>query len=102
MNYVLTPVLDELIKTKSGINNRNFWQKICHFTTYGCGSTRFIGWITVFAAFDQDGKWVGDKRYDVPSSNWPFDLPSGVVLVPVSIDDNGVHYDAHMMAYQFA
>jgi len=103
---LLTPVLDELIKTKSGINNRNFWQKICHFTSYGCGSTLLSGWITVFAAFDQHGNWVGDKRYDVPSSKWPVidlsDLPSGIVSVPVSINDNGIHYDAHMMAGQFA
>ena len=29
---LLFSVLDMLIKTKSGIDNRSFWQKICHFS----------------------------------------------------------------------
>ena len=38
---LLTPVLDEFIKTKSSMSNRNFWQKICHFSAillYHAGS----------------------------------------------------------------
>jgi len=108
---LLSSVLDMLIKTKSGIDNRSFWQKICHYSS-GSGVTQLSGWITVFAVFNKDGEWQGDERIltNGPSGsqrmNWPVidlsNVPSGAISVPVSIDDNGVHYDAHMMAGQFA
>ena len=58
---LLTTVVDELIKTKGEVNNSNFWQNICHYSS----SSRVCslsGWITVFTVFNNDGEWQGDER----------------------------------------
>ena len=107
---LLTGVLDEFIKTKSGVLNNKFWQKICHFSS-GSGTPSLSGWITVFAVFNKDGEWKGDKRHisiDLRpvKTDWPVIeralVPPGVISVPVHIDDNGTDYDGCMMAGQFA
>ena len=107
---LLTGVLDEFIKTKSGVANNEFWQKICDFSS-GSGTPEISGWISVFAVFNKEGVWRGDKRViskDLKGikSDWPVVesalVPSGAVSVPVNIDDNGMEYDGFMMAGQFA
>jgi len=107
---LLTGVLDEFIKTTSGIDNSKFWQKICDFSS-GSGTPTISGWISVFAVFDKDGKWQGDNRilfihFHRIKTDWPVieiaDIPSGAISVPVHIDDNGTEYDGCMMAGQFA
>jgi len=107
---LLTGVLDEFIKTKSGAVNYKFWQKICDFSN-GSGTPSISGWISVFAVFNKDGEWQGDKRMIVKAmhcikTNWPVieisKVPSGAISVPVHIDDNGTEYDGCMMAGQFA
>ena len=60
------------------------------------GKVDLSGWITVFAAFNKDGEWQGGDVIDFS------DIPSRAISVPVSIDDNGRQYDAHMLAGQFA
>ena len=107
---LLNIVLGEFIKTKSGVANIKFWQKICDFSS-GSGVPSLSGWITVFAVFNKDGEWQGDKRHisiDLRpvKSDWPVIesalVPSGAISVPVHIDDNGSEYDGCMMAGQFA
>jgi len=106
---LLTSVLDEFLKTRSGVANTEFWQKICHFSS-GSGTPSTSGWISVFAMFDKDGEWQGDRKFFAHFGSvkveWPVIetacIPSGAISVPVHIDDNGIEYDGCMMAGQFA
>ena len=108
---LLTVVLDEFVKTKCGVDNMEFWDRICHYEGGGSGPTYLSGWITTFAVFNKDGKWQGDAREvgqfrKVIKTDWPLiatqDLPSGATAVPVSIDDNGIPYEGHMIAGHLA
>ena len=110
---LLTVVLDEFVETKCGVDNMEFWDRICHYVSGGSGPTYLSGWITTFAVFNKHGKWQGDKReaivnlgLTVVKTDWPVidtqDVPSGVTTVPVFIDDNGTQYDGHMLAGHFA
>jgi len=107
---LLTVVLDEFVKAKTGQDNSKFWEKICHFSC-GSGVPSLSGWISVFGVFNKDGKWQGDNRilfihFHRIKTDWPVieiaDIPSGAISVPVHIDDNGTEYDGCMMAGQFA
>ena len=104
-HQILSGILDEFIKTKSGIDNSNFWKRMSYIDDRLCGVVRLNGWITAFAAFDKEGKWQGGWGYEI-EHYWPnidiSHVPSGAISVPVHIDDNGKHYDAHMLAGQFA
>ena len=108
---LLTVVLDEFVETKCGVDNMEFWDRICHFSGGGSGPTYLSGWITTFAVFDKDGKWQGDTREvryfrEIIKTDWPAidtqDVPSGATAVPVLIDDNGTEYEGHMIAGHFA
>jgi len=67
------------------------------------GIPSMSGWISVFAVFDKDGEWQGDKR---TISNWPIieirKVPSGAISFPVQFDDSGIKFEGCMMAGQFA
>ena len=56
---LLTVVLDEFVETKCGVDNMEFWDRICHYEG-GSGVAYLSGWITAFAVFDKDGRWQGD------------------------------------------
>ena len=109
---LLTVVLDEFVETKCGVDNMEFWDRICHYSGGGSGPTYLSCWITTFVVFDKDGKWQGDKRNaesefgEAIKTDWPVidveDIPSGATAVPVLIDDNGTQYDGHMLAGHFA
>ena len=108
---LLTVVLDEFVDTKCGVDNMEFWDRICHYKGGGSGPTYLSGWITTFAVFNKDGKWQGDRREvrrfrKVIKTDWPLidtqDVPSGATAVPVLIDDNGKKYEGHMIAGHFA
>ena len=104
---LLTVVLDEFVETKSGVDNMEFWDRICHYEGGGSGPTYLSGWITTFAVFNKDGKWQGDRReIRHIKTDWPAidtqDVPSGAIAVPILIDDNGTEYEGHMIAGHFA
>jgi hypothetical protein len=98
---MLLPVLEEFVKTKQGVDNMDWWQRICHYTGGGSGPTWLSGWITVFAVFDGEGKWQGNCS----GSEWPRidtgDLPTAVLTCPVTVNDNGKEYKTHIFAGQF-
>ena len=103
---LLTGVLDEFIKTKTGVANIEFWQKIYDFSR-GSGTQSISGWISVFVVFDKHGKWHGDKRQlNHVNSDWPVIktdmIPSGAVSVPIHIDDIDKEYEGCLIAGQFA
>lgn len=97
---MLTPVVAEMVATKEGKDNMDWWQRIAHYKNGGSGPSYLSGWITVFCCFTHQGAWQGDKKevklwYESTprTSEWPFietdDIPTAVVAVPVVIDDNG-------------
>ena len=108
-HQLLTGVLEEFIKTKSGVANDKFWQKICHFSS-GNGTSSISVWISVFAMFNKYGEWQGDRRFFASFGGvkieWPVveiaEIPSGAISVPIHIDGNGTEYDGCLMAGQFA
>mmetsp|Transcript_35787 Transcript_35787/g.52456 ORF Transcript_35787/g.52456 Transcript_35787/m.52456 type:complete len:394 (+) Transcript_35787:244-1425(+) len=100
---LLVKVLDELVKSAEGNASLHFWDTVCSEKDGGSGPSYLSGWVTVFACFTADGRWQGG----VPQTAlWPFiettDIPGGVVSVPVLVNDNGVEYNTHMFAGQFA
>eukprot|EP00055_Hartaetosiga_balthica_P018205 m.130407 g.130407 ORF g.130407 m.130407 type:complete len:439 (+) comp9468_c0_seq9:65-1381(+) len=109
---MLVPVLDEFVNTKKGAKNMDsFWDHICHYEGGGSGPTFLAGWITVFAVFGNEGKWQG-STFETQTmegkikSKWPLidtnKITSGVISVPVLVDDNGIKYNTHMFAGHFS
>ena len=102
---LLSVVLDEFVKTKCGVDNMDFWDRICHYSDLGSGPTYLSGWIATFAVFNKKGEWQGDQR-GIIGREWPEidtgDIPSGTAVVPFLIDDNITEYNATMIAGQFA
>jgi len=100
---LLVKVLDELVESAEGKPRLAFWDTVCSRKGGGSGPRYLSGWVTVFACFTAKGEWQGN----VPEKElWPFidtnDIPVGVVYVPVLVQDNGIEYDTHMFAGQFA
>ena len=100
---MLMPVLGEMLETKQGIDNMDWWQRVCTYSGGGSGPTYLSGWATVFAVFNGTGKWQASRKDDFA---WPIidldDVPGGIVSCPVTIDDNGHEYKAQIFAGQFA
>ena len=108
---MLVPIFDNFVKTKEGNGDPLWWNRICSRLGGGSGPSYISGWLSVFAVFGQKGRWQGGT-FSVgtwltkETSKWPIidtsDLPSGVVTVPVLIDDNGKQYHSKMFTGQFA
>lgn len=102
---ILTPVLEEFIKTYEGKVDKNFWQSIANYVGGGSGPTYLTGWINVFIPF-VDGKFLLDNKqfrnkemvYGLIDKG---EVASGVVQVPVIIDDNGTLYNTLFHAGSF-
>lgn len=92
---MLEPIIDEMVATKQGKDNMDWWQRIAHYKGGGSGPTYLSGWITAFAVFNEKGKWQGGSTIDTS------DLPPTVVTCPVKVDDNGIQYDCKLFAGQF-
>lgn len=109
---MLGPVIDEIVATKLGKANMDWWQRIANYEGGGSGPTYISGWITVFAVFSYSGEWQGHQREiddwgKKVTSDWPIidthDVPNGVLVVPVKIDDNGAAlYSGLLVAGQVA
>mmetsp|Transcript_62990 Transcript_62990/g.117136 ORF Transcript_62990/g.117136 Transcript_62990/m.117136 type:complete len:407 (+) Transcript_62990:62-1282(+) len=106
-HQLLSPVLDELVRSAEGQPDVSFWDRIVseeQLPGFGCAPGRSVlsGWVTVFAVFSDKGQWRG-HLWNGP---WPTigfdDLPESAVTVPVLVDDEGVQYDTYMLAGQVA
>ena len=100
---LLVPVMDNFVLSAMGQANVQFWDLVCSHHGGGSGPRYLSGWVTVFAAFNKDGKWQGSVSEGM---QWPMidtgRLPVGTFAVPVLVDDNGTQYDTHMIAGQLA
>lgn len=109
---LLRPIFTELINASRDNANPEFWSKVCNHHGGGSGPSYLSGWVTAFCCFDDEGKWRGDQLFIVDwknkktSSEYPVidtnDIPSGLVSVPITIDDNGVEYKARMVSGSFS
>ncbi|KYQ91416.1 hypothetical protein DLAC_08380 [Tieghemostelium lacteum] len=105
---MLIPVLTQFIESVGGNVNVSWWNKICHYIGGGSGPTWLSGWITVFTVFNDQSKWVGDKKSKHPitstieKTEWLFidtqDIPAGFLSVPVVVNDNGTIYKTKLYA----
>ena len=104
---LLGPILDEFVNSYQGKVNLEFWDKVCSHLGGGSGPSYISGWLTAFCVFDNDGKYTDErnhkyskyKRYPYPVVETE-NVPSGVVFVPVLVNDNGTEYKTQMMAGQ--
>jgi hypothetical protein len=109
---LLRPIMDQLITAANQKPDISFWQRICSDHEGGSGPSYISGWISAFACFDNDGNWQGDKfrvrtmcedinsEYPIIDTN---NIPSGIVSVPMVLDDNGQgEYNSILVAGSFA
>ena len=97
----------------------NFWQRIAHRTAGGSGPSWYSGWISAFCFWDVKGHcllWMPSAKQD-QALQWErarlpalvLDevtygrvdtklVPEGYATVPVVVDDNGVEFQATMVA----
>jgi len=107
---MLEPIVAEMLETKKGKRNMDWWQKIAHYKGGGSGPTYISGWITAFAVFTEKGHWQGGRKqlgahhggetveYCLIDTS---DLPPTVVTCPLVVDDNGTEYKCKLFAGQF-
>lgn len=92
----LRPILAEMLATRRGADNMvSFWEHILSNSGGGSGPRYISGWIRAFCAFTDKGVYQG--RQERINTN---DIPSGVLSVPVVVDDNGTEYKCSLVAGQ--
>jgi len=90
---LLKPIVEELVKSRKGEPDIDFWQKICHHISGGSGPSYLTGWIAAFCVFDVEGNKQGeyDDKRGLDKGPWPLidtaDIPTGSVEVDVEITD---------------
>ena len=105
---LLVPVFQRFLRTFDAPESnevKSFWQKIAHYIEGGSGPSYYSGWITAFCFWDDDGKCVyhkgwnmvslGDAEYHHIESD---EIPCGFASVPLTVDDDGRIYNTRMVA----
>lgn len=117
---LLRPVLTRFVNSfdqPESEANKDFWQKIAHYSGGGSGPTYLSGWITAFCYFDAKGKplysekafksvkgYRGKQLGELELDGVPYhrvdtlDLPPGYAEVDVKLDDNGKMFETIMVA----
>ncbi|KAJ7897549.1 hypothetical protein B0H14DRAFT_3589384 [Mycena olivaceomarginata] len=61
--HLLRPVLTRFVAAfddPTSVMNVDFWQRVAHYQPGGSGHRDYYtGWITAFAVFDKEGRWMG-------------------------------------------
>jgi len=100
-------VCTNLIASKMDFPDKKFWQCICSYIGNGSGPRFLSGWISTFCVFNETGQWQGSHLVKCKPLSKKFvkldtnDIPSGIVNVPLSIDDNGTQIETRMLAGSF-
>ncbi|KAJ5706644.1 hypothetical protein N7488_006445 [Penicillium malachiteum] len=94
----------------------DFWSRCAHNDSMGSGSDYLCGWASVFCFWSGDGDLVypetiypvSSQEFEAHSSSGLRDalsrridtesIPSGIISVPVTVDDNGVIHHTTMLA----
>lgn len=109
---MLKPILEEFVAAKKHKPNIEFWNRICNRFGGGSGPSYISGWVTAFAAFDENGVWMNEgidssrllSAYgcDDDDEAWlTIDLdkiPSGIVNVDVKIIEGDEEHESIMFA----
>lgn len=107
----LADIGDNLVASAQGRPDVKFWDRVASHYGGGSGPSYVSGWISAFSVWSEKGEWQGSKREyrnmwsgATVTSDFPIidtnDLTSGVVSVPVLVDDNGTKHDCVMVAGQ--
>jgi hypothetical protein len=105
---VLNPVLEQLIESKKGNIDAEFWSEICRVNVlsfYLGEEDRILsGWLGVFNVFNAKGHWVG---YREDGKKWPEislnEAAPGIVNVPIKMQHPlGSVIEARMFAGHMA
>lgn len=111
---LILEVIEKILNYFDGKEDKEFMKNICKYTNPGSGTPYIDGWITLFTAIDENGKFIDDsdsfyikqiKKYQtVKTSN----ILSGSVIVPVKVYDiNGDFmfdvniYGGHLIAKKY-
>lgn len=111
---MLRPILRHMVLTfedSSSAEVTSFWNRIVSRHHVGSGTDYLSGWLTAFCYWDDQGNpkclrngWRGDTPNVLFDEDveYPYvdidSVPLGFASVPVSVDDNGHHYEATMVA----
>jgi len=110
---LLVPVIEAFINTYNKPDSeeiKDIWQKIAHESGGGSGPTYLSGWITAFCFWDEEGSnlHARDMRWSTSKLSLGGvafhkvdmdDIAPGWAAVPVKVNDNGVEFDARMVAW---
>lgn len=110
---MLRPILERMILTfedPSNVEVTSFWNRIVQHNHVGSGTDYLSGWLTALCCWDDKGQpkhcgpsWSGDESHELfDGLQYPgVDIdsaPLGYATVPVKVKDNGVEFDAAMVA----
>ncbi|KAI2721080.1 hypothetical protein DTO012A7_5290 [Penicillium roqueforti] len=117
---LLRPILNHFVASFDTPNSPDvlsFWSRCAHKHSMGSGPDYLCGWVSAFCFWGEDGKLLcaesihssSSPNFQTQNTEWGLDavlsrridtddVPSGFASVPVTIDDNGVVYDAVMLA----
>ncbi len=105
---MLETITGNMARTASGDIPKDFWQTMCHHTSGGSGPSYLSGWITAFCVFSTNGVWQGANKTEehwgreIQGHGYPIinfnNVPSGIISVPMKINDNGEEHDSVLFA----
>eukprot|EP00026_Physarum_polycephalum_P008912 Phypoly_transcript_09017.p1 GENE.Phypoly_transcript_09017~~Phypoly_transcript_09017.p1 ORF type:complete len:353 (+),score=58.03 Phypoly_transcript_09017:117-1175(+) len=91
---LLVDVLDNFVAAFSGQVDTDFWNRIAYGIGGGSGFPTIMGWLLVFIAFNNEGRYFLKnlqfvKQRKIYGMLDIENIPGGAVQVPVIVDDNG-------------
>lgn len=100
---VLGFVMNNFVQAFKENVDKDFWNRIAHYTGGGSGPTYLEGWVLAFIGFDKEGKYFLNDINSIMQNNkfgkMDTDLiPPSMVSVPVTINDNGVEHNTKVYA----
>ncbi|KAF8496640.1 hypothetical protein BU17DRAFT_59420 [Hysterangium stoloniferum] len=82
--HLLKPVISRFVKAfddPNGLENLEFWRRVCHKDGGGSGPSYIGGWVSAFCVFDEEGKWLSHVLRDSEPGAQPA-LPAHDFLKP--------------------